>query len=175
MKVVLVTGGVRSGKSHWAQERARELGGDDVTVVATAESGDAEMEARIAAHRASRPGRWTTVEAPVGAGSAIAAASTRVIVLECLTIVCANALAIGTERAEAELGAILDAAEDRDGSLIVVTNEVGLGVVPATPSGRAFRDVLGAANRRFAARAEEVVLMVAGIALQLKPDRCADP
>ena len=168
MRIALVTGGVRSGKSAWAQARARALGGDRVTVVATAEAGDPEMEARIAAHRASRPAGWTTVEAPFGAGSAIAAATTDVIVLECLTMACANALADGPERMDAELGAILSAAAGREGSLVVVTNEVGLGVVPATPSGRAFRDALGAANRRVAERAEEVVMMVAGIPLQLK-------
>ena len=171
MRMVLVTGGARSGKSKWAQERAQALGGDHVTVIAAAEPGDSEMEARIAAHKASRPKAWTTLEAPLGAGSAIATATTDVIVLECLTIVCANALTDGPERAEGELGAILDAASDREGTLIVVTNEVGLGVVPATRSGRAFRDILGTANRRFAARAEEVVLMVAGIPLELKSDR----
>lgn len=168
--MVLVTGGVRSGKSNWAQERAQALGGDHVTVVAAAEPGDVEMEARIAAHKALRPKAWTTIEAPFGAGSAIAMARTDVIVLECLTIVCANALTNGLERAETELGAILDVADNRDGILIVVTNEVGLGVVPVTPSGRAFRDVLGTANRRFAARAEAVVMMVAGIPVQLKSD-----
>ncbi|HJR53770.1 MAG TPA: bifunctional adenosylcobinamide kinase/adenosylcobinamide-phosphate guanylyltransferase [Gemmatimonadota bacterium] len=168
MRIALVTGGVRSGKSAWAQERARSLGGERVTVVATAEPGDPEMEARIAAHRESRPARWTTVEAPFGAGPAITAATTDVIVLECLTMACANALADGPERMEAELGAILSAADGREGDLVVVTNEVGLGLVPATPSGRAFRDALGAANRRVAERAEEVVMMVAGIPLQLK-------
>lgn len=169
MRIALVTGGVRSGKSAWAQARARALGADQVTVVATAEPGDPEMEARIAAHRASRPVGWTTVEAPSGAGRAIAAATTDVIVLECLTMACANALADGgPERMDAELGAILSAADRREGDLVVVTNEVGLGVVPATPSGRAFRDALGAANRRVAEQAEEVVMMVAGIPLQLK-------
>ncbi len=169
MRVVLVTGGARSGKSRWAQERARELGGDRVTVIATAEAGDPEMAARIAAHRAARPARWRTIEAPCSTASALVEAPTEVVVLECLTMLCANELlAGGVAAVEREVIALLEAMASREGTAVVVTNEVGLGVVPADPDGRAFRDALGMANRQLAERAEEVVMVVSGVALRLK-------
>lgn len=169
MRIHLVTGGVRSGKSRFAQEQARQLGGDEVTVIATAEPGDEEMAARIAAHRAARPSEWETIETTGGVGQEIAAAGTDVVLLECVTMLCANALhAGGEDRIAREVDAVLGAAAERDGDLVVVTNEVGLGVVPPTRAGRAFRDALGAANRRIAERAEDVVLMVSGLPLWLK-------
>lgn len=183
MHLTLVTGGARSGKSDWAEAAAASLD-LPVTFVATAEALDDDMAGRIARHRAGRPPAWTTIEAPRAAAEAVRAAATPVVLLDCLTLLVSNALlgdgadgpgeppAAAARAAEAavraEVDALLEARAARDGHLIVVTNEVGLGVVPATPLGRTFRDALGAANRDLAREADAVVLMVSGIALPLR-------
>jgi adenosyl cobinamide kinase/adenosyl cobinamide phosphate guanylyltransferase len=177
MKLVVVTGGVRAGKSTWAQDEALRLGGDAVTVVATAEAVDDEMRARIAAHRRDRPARWETLEAPAHAGRAILAATHDTVVLDCLTVLSGAALgrarpATVDEALSAiadEVDEILEARAERSGTLIIVTNEVGLSVHPATELGRWFQDGLGAANRRLAHAADRVVLMVCGLEVRLKP------
>lgn len=175
-RIVLITGGARSGKSAYAERRAAELGGDAVTYVATAEALDEEMSRRIARHRAERPAAWRTLEAPRGAGAALRAATTPTVLVDCLTVLASNALlaaeADGEEEAEAavrgEAEALLEAALSRDGATLVVTNEVGMGVHPPTSLGRWYRDALGRANLLLAARAEEVVLLVSGIPVRVK-------
>ncbi len=177
MRLIVVTGGARSGKSAYAQRRSLELGGDDVTVIVTARPCDAEMARRIARHRAARPACWCTVEVPTNASAALRAASTDVILLDCVTVLVANVLleaeARGEEAALAamatETGMLLEAAAAREGTLIAVTNEVGLGIVPDARLGRWFRDGLGIANQRLAGAAQEVVLLVCGLPLPLKP------
>lgn len=176
MELILVTGGVRAGKSRWAQETAGRLAGADVTVVATAEPVDAEMRARIDAHRRDRPDGWETVEAPSGAGAAILGARHDTVVLDCLTVLAGGALGRARPRTAAdavaaiaaEVDAILEARDARRGTLIVVTNEVGLSVHPATELGRWFQDGLGAANQRLARAADRVVLMMSGLEMRLK-------
>lgn len=176
MEIVLVTGGARSGKSRWAAREASEAAGDQVTLVATATTTDEEMARRIARHREERPTTWTTVEASVGAASAIRAAQDDVVVLDCLTLLVANVM-LATEPQEevALLDAaaeaterLLEAARTREGLLIVVSNEVGMGLVPPTPLGRWFRDAQGRANQRVAEAARRVVLLVSGQALRIK-------
>jgi adenosylcobinamide kinase / adenosylcobinamide-phosphate guanylyltransferase len=199
VRMTLVTGGARSGKSDYAERLARDLGGDDVTFIATATADDAEMAQRIARHRAERPAGWRTVEARRDAAAAVRAATSRVVLLDCLTLLASNALldaeaaaadAPGTRgegtgasgdtghvlaadeavrrAVRAEAAALVRAASERDFTLIVVTNEVGLGVVPATRLGRLFRDALGEANRIVAAAADQVILMVSGIPLEVR-------
>jgi adenosyl cobinamide kinase/adenosyl cobinamide phosphate guanylyltransferase len=177
MELVLVTGGVRAGKSTWAQDEALRIGGDAVTVVATAEAVDDEMRARIVAHRRERPPGWETLEAPAHAGGAIFAAAHDTVVLDCLTVLAGTAL--GRARAPTldaavaaiadEVDGILEARAARSGTLLVVTNVVGLSVHPATELGRWFQDGLGAANRRLAREADRAVLMVSGLEVRLKP------
>jgi adenosylcobinamide kinase/adenosylcobinamide-phosphate guanylyltransferase len=175
MGLILVTGGARSGKSGWAERRAAELGGA-VTYVATAEALDDEMARRIARHRAERPAAWPTVESPRDAGAAVRAAATPVVLVDCMTVLASNALlaaeAEGEEAAQsavlAEADALLAAALAHSGTVIVVTNEVGMGVHPPTSLGRWYRDALGRANARLAAAADEVVLMVSGIPVWVK-------
>jgi adenosylcobinamide kinase/adenosylcobinamide-phosphate guanylyltransferase len=177
MRLHLVTGGVRCGKSRHAEERARALGGDAVTYIATARVVDEEMRRRIERHRASRPAYWATREAPDDADTAVRTASTPVVLLECLTTLLASALErarpdnedVALDAMDGQTVRLLNAAAARDGDLIVVTNEVGWGVHPETALGRWFRDGLGRANQRVASESEEVVLLVAGLPLALKP------
>ena len=176
MRLILVTGGVRSGKSSWAQSEALARGGDDVTVIATAEPLDDEMRTRIEAHRRERPAAWRTVEAPERAGAAILRAATPTVVLDCVTVLTGAAIGRAGAMCEedalramaAEIDGIIESVDRRDGLLIAVTNEVGWSVHPATALGRWYQDGLGIANRRLASRADEVVLMVAGIETRLK-------
>jgi adenosylcobinamide kinase / adenosylcobinamide-phosphate guanylyltransferase len=165
MTHVLLTGGARSGKSALAVALAQRDGGD-VVFVATGQAGDDEMAARIARHRAERPPQWTTVEEPLDLVAAIAAVDPRAcLIVDCLSLWVANLL--GTSDAIQHAATAADAAAAREGTTIVVTNEVGLGVVPATPLGREYRDVLGRVNAIWAERASEAYLVVAGRLLPL--------
>lgn len=176
MELILFTGGVRSGKSRLAEAAALRAGGPDVTYVATGTAGDGEMAARIARHRAERPAGWTTVEAPSAAGDAVRDARTEVVMVDCLTLLASNALLAAADGGEeaahaavrAEVEGLLAAAAARDGLLLVVTNEVGFGVVPPSALGRWYRDALGVANQSLARAARDVVLVVAGIPLAIK-------
>jgi adenosylcobinamide kinase / adenosylcobinamide-phosphate guanylyltransferase len=175
-RLILITGAARAGKSAYAERRAAELGGDEVTYIATAEALDDEMARRIAQHRADRPAAWTTVEAPRRAGEALHTAPTATVLVDCLTVLASNAMLAaepdGEQVAEAavlaEAEALLAAALGRDGTTLVVTNEVGWGVHPPTALGRWYRDALGRANLRVAAAADEVVLLVCGVPMHVK-------
>jgi adenosylcobinamide kinase/adenosylcobinamide-phosphate guanylyltransferase len=170
MTHVLLTGGARSGKSALAVALA-ERDGSDVVFLATGHAGDDEMAARIARHRAERPARWTTVEEPARLVEAIgAAAPSACLIVDCLSLWVANLLeAESPGTIEREAVAAAGVAAGRPGTTIVVTNEVGLGVVPATPLGREYRDVLGRVNAIWAERAHEAYLVVAGRLLPLLP------
>jgi adenosylcobinamide kinase/adenosylcobinamide-phosphate guanylyltransferase len=167
MGYVLVLGGARSGKSDLALRLGLESG-RDVTFIATATAGDHEMSQRIARHRASRPEGWTTLEAPVQLCEAVNGATAGdFVIVDCLTLWVANLLGAGREsdevRAMAEEASRVMAG--RDG--VVVTNEVGLGIVPANEVARVFRDVLGGVNTIFAGASQQALFMVAGQALEL--------
>ena len=167
MGYVFVLGGARSGKSDLARRLGLESG-REVTFVATATPDDEEMARRIADHRASRPVNWSTVEAPLDLGGAInAAPDPGFVIVDCLTLWVSNLLGAG--RTSQEIRSLADEVArtmaGRDG--VVVSNEVGLGIVPANALAREFRDVLGAVNVTFARCSERSVLMVAGRALQL--------
>jgi adenosylcobinamide kinase/adenosylcobinamide-phosphate guanylyltransferase len=178
-ELILILGGARSGKSSYAEKLALEMGGSAVLYVATAQAFDDEMQARIAAHRAARPGGWRTLETPslLDVPVAEAARSARVVLLDCMTLLANNAiLALGDEPAASaaetaigrEVSALLAAYHTSDAAWIVVSNEVGLGLVPPYPVGRVYRDGLGRANQRLAAAADRVFVMVAGLPLILK-------
>jgi len=177
-ELILITGGVRSGKSRYAEQLAAELGGDKVLYIATAEPGDDEMRRKIEVHRASRPATWPTVEAPLGVGPAIAHAgespgTPRVILVDCLTLLASNLLLNGPEeeasaRVAGETEAIRQACQVFPGHVIAVTNEVGWGVVPSSTLGRRYRDLLGTMNQTLAATASRVFLVVSGLAIDCK-------
>ena len=163
----LLIGGARSGKSALAQ-RIAEQSGLHVTVIATAEPRDEEMKARIRRHRRDRPTSWRTVEAPLDLAAAVSAAPVEdFLVVDCLTLWVSNLIEAGTGE-----DAICDAAKHVASRLaklqaVVVTNEVGLGVIPVNELARRFEDVLGRVNASFAESAQHAVLMVAGKALDL--------
>jgi adenosyl cobinamide kinase/adenosyl cobinamide phosphate guanylyltransferase len=164
---LLVLGGTRSGKSRYAFERARALGGDAVTFVATARAGDPELDARVAAHRAYRPASWRTVEVVLDLASALSDGEARLLLIDSLTLWASTVVeAEGTLRARWE-----DAARSlasRAGDVIFVSEEVGMGIVPPTRLGRQFIDELGWLNQQVATLCDEVRLMVAGISVLLK-------
>jgi len=171
--VMLVLGGARSGKSVHAEKLvAGTLHGaapQPALYVATAQAGDVEMATRIMAHRARRGGNWTTIEAPLKLGEAIRAGQMhgRPMLVDCLTLWLSNALHAGIDVDEAT-DELVQALDDCRSPVVFVSNEVGLGIVPETPLGRAFRDAQGRLNMRMAERADRVILMTAGIALTLK-------
>lgn len=172
-RFILILGGARSGKSALAEKLARETEGP-VLFVATAEGGDEEMRERIEAHRRRRPPEWRTVEAPLAMAEAVEreAGDAAAVLLDCVTLWASNLLLRDLTGAEEELmgqlGALHDWYRGAKGSLIVVSDEVGMGLVPEYATGRAFRDLLGRANQRLAQLATEVYLMVAGIPIELK-------
>lgn len=169
MPLVLLIGGARSGKSSLAV-RLGSASGQAVVFVATAEPRDDEMAGRIQRHRAERPGDWRVVEAPIDVCGAVEEAEPDAfVVIDCLSLWVANLLERGSspEEIEVEAGAVAAFAANRKGTTVAVTNEVGLGVVPATPLGRAYRDVLGRVNAVWASAADEAALVVAGRLLPL--------
>lgn len=187
-RLILVLGGARSGKSSYAEALAARIARKRrVLYVATATAEDAEMEDRIARHQAARPSHWHTVEAPSDPGTAIreqnADIDVSVILLDCVTLLVSNLLLEGTHtdfdeqrfdavEAEARVtsatSALLAAWRETRATLILVSNEVGMGLVPPYPLGRIYRDVLGRVNALLAREADVVLLLVAGLPIELK-------
>ena len=191
--LIALTGGARSGKSTAALSAATSMEAP-VTFIATAEAGDAEMAARIERHRTDRPSDWTTIEAPIRLAAAVRSVDAGVtIVIDCLSMWVSNrmlaqgsgapvgqrqgqAAASGGEQHSAEfvrsmvkeVGDLGVRLRERSGMAIVVTNEVGSGIVPANPLGRAYRDVLGSVNQAIFASANRAYLVVAGRLLELQ-------
>lgn len=167
-RILLVTGGARSGKSALAERRVVAMPGRPV-YIATAEAGDAEMAARIAAHRARRGEGWRTLEAPLALAAALDATDGEgPRLVDCLTLWLSNLMLAGRDW-QAEAAALAASLAGQQSPVVLVTNEVGAGIVPESALGRAFRDAAGLINQRMAALADEVVLTVAGLPLVLKP------
>jgi adenosylcobinamide kinase / adenosylcobinamide-phosphate guanylyltransferase len=164
-KFTLILGGARSGKSRYAENIIAALP-PPWTYVATAEAGDAEMAARIATHRARRGPEWRTIEAPRELTAALKCQRVPVLV-DCLTLWLSNLLLADAD-IDAEIVQLEDALTAMRAPVVLVANEVGSGIVPDHPLGRRFRDLQGVLNQRIAARADRVVLVVAGLPLALK-------
>lgn len=176
--LTLLLGGARSGKSGYAQQWAHEHG-RRVLFVATAQAFDDDMAERIARHRAERPSSWGTLEAPVRAAEAIRPIVSEydTILLDCITLLASNVLlglpedctqAQSDQAVLAEIEALVELIRNSTANWLIVSNEVGMGIVPHTSLGRYFRDSLGRANQRLAQAADDVLLLVAGIAWPLK-------
>jgi adenosylcobinamide kinase / adenosylcobinamide-phosphate guanylyltransferase len=170
-RIVFVTGGVRSGKSRYAQELA--MRGRQVAFIATAESRDDDMKRRIARHQEERPANWRTVEAPIALPEAIerCGAESDTILVDCLTLWTSNLLELegqNSARILAHADRLVEALRSVPATVIFVSNEVGGGIVPENDLARFYRDMLGFINQRVAAIADDVVLLVAGCPLFAK-------
>lgn len=164
-----LTGGARSGKSRAAERRAA-ASGSLVSFVATAEAGDHEMAVRIARHRAERPSSWVTVEEPTDLTQAIEMIDVdRFIVVDCLTLWLANTFEWDDDMIIGHATDLASVLASRSGDGVVVSNEVGDGIVPADPLTRRYRDLLGNVNRIVAAQSSQAYLVVAGQVLRLAP------
>lgn len=164
-KVTLVLGGARSGKSRFAEGLAASCASR--TYIATAEAFDDEMRDRIARHRAQRGEGWETVEAPLDLTAALAACRSGVVLIDCLTIWIGN-LMFKDRDVLAEADRLCEALKAAGRDVILVSNEVGLSIVPENALARRFRDLQGIANQRLAAVADEVYFIAAGLPLTLK-------
>jgi adenosylcobinamide kinase/adenosylcobinamide-phosphate guanylyltransferase len=179
---ILLTGGARSGKSRKAEDLAKEIGGR-ILFVATAEAGDQDMAERIKRHQADRPQEWHTLEAPSNIGAKILQVGQGydVIIVDCLTMLTCNIIGqaineYGEDVAEQKVEELLaqemhclqEAAQTLRASFLIVTNEVGLGVVPDNRLGRLYRDILGRANQSMASVCSEVILLISGCSMYAK-------
>lgn len=177
-KIILVTGGARSGKSSFAERLALKIGNGRAAYVATAQIFDDEMNFRVKLHRSRRGDNWTTFEAPFAAEEKISAAGQNfgAILFDCVTLYVSNFLCNADTDDEKFLydnlrgliGKLIDAAQSSDATTIFVTNEVGAGIVPENKLARHFRDLAGLANQMLAAKADKVFLCVAGFAVDVK-------
>ncbi len=173
-RTVLVVGGARSGKSRFALELGRVTPGRRAFVATCrVDPHDAEMVARVAAHRARRDASWTTIEEAWNLGERVESLSREydVLVVDCLTLWLANLLDQGEPDAAVDrrLRCLTEAIASARARVVLVTNEVGMGIVPATPMGRAFRDWQGLVNQAVAEAVDDVYAMTAGLAQRLKP------
>jgi adenosyl cobinamide kinase/adenosyl cobinamide phosphate guanylyltransferase len=164
--VTLVLGGARSGKSRYAEKIVSALPTPWI-YVATAEAGDDEMTARIKAHRQRRGPSWRTIEAPRDLASVLVSYDPSPVLVDCLTLWLSNLLLADAD-IEKEVETLDEALAFAAAPVVLVSNEVGSGIVPDHPLGRRFRDLQGILNQRIAARADRVVLMVAGLPLAVK-------
>jgi adenosylcobinamide kinase/adenosylcobinamide-phosphate guanylyltransferase len=177
-KLTLLLGGARSGKSSYAQSLA-EASGKPVTFLATAQALDEEMSTRIQKHRAERPANWETLEIPCGIASHALQIKSEVVVFDCMTLLVSNLLMQFVKEDLVDEGPFMQAVQkeieelmgmirDREQDWFIISNEVGLGLVPPYQMGRVYRDALGWANQRVAREADTVIFMVAGIPMIVK-------
>jgi adenosylcobinamide kinase/adenosylcobinamide-phosphate guanylyltransferase len=180
-QMTLLLGGARSGKSSYAQTLAQESG-KSVTYIATAQALDEEMAARIQAHRVERPAAWQTLEVPSGIASAVGRLESELVILDCMTLLVTNLMmpfvtqervdeAPFAEAVHREVADLLRVIRRERQDWIVISNEIGLGLVPPYQMGRVYRDLLGWTNQRLAREANEVFLLVAGIPVTVKSSK----
>lgn len=184
-KIIFVLGGARSGKSSHVL-RLAEATGKSVTFLATAQALDDEMSARIKSHKEERPLHWRTVEIPLGIAPYVEGIQSEIVILDCVTLLISNLLmqflkddfvdeASFVRSTDREVDELLTAIQRSDQEWLIVSNEVGLGLVPPYPSGRIYRDALGRANQRIASHANEVYWLVAGIPVPIHQFRVWSP
>ena len=177
-RITLILGGARSGKSSHAQKLAEDSR-KSVTFLATAQAFDEEMSARIQKHRAERPSHWQTLEVPLEIAPHVKQIQSEVVVLDCITLLISNLMmrfvkddrvdeAPFIQSVQNEIEALLSAIRESNQHWIIVSNEVGLGLVPPYQMGRAYRDAIGGANQQLAREANSVLFMAAGIPMVIK-------
>ncbi len=176
--ITLILGGARSGKSSHALQLAEECG-KPVTFLATAQALDDEMSARIQKHRSERPAHWETLEIPVGIASCAGQIKTEVVILDCITLLITNLMMQFVKEdlvdegsfqlaVQKEINELADMLHEQNCDWLIVSNEVGLGLVPPYQMGRVYRDTLGWANQQLARIADKVIFMVSGIPMIVK-------
>jgi len=176
--LTLILGGARSGKSSYAQSLAEESD-QSVTFLATAQALDEEMSARIKKHRAERPAGWETLEIPLAISSYVQQIKTDVVILDCMTLLVTNLMmqfvkddlvdeTPFTQAVQKEVDDLIAGIREQNQHWLIISNEVGLGLVPPYQMGRIYRDLLGWSNQRLARAADKVILMVAGIPMVIK-------
>jgi adenosylcobinamide kinase / adenosylcobinamide-phosphate guanylyltransferase len=171
-RITLITGGVKSGKSAYALKLGKELGVKHA-FIATATAGDDEMSRKIAAHKAERAGRWQTYEEPCDIASVLikVAAEFDIVLIDCMTLWVSNLLTLqnfGDDEIEAAFSGFIEALNNAACPVIVVTNEVGFGIMPAERLSRRYQNLLGAVNRRIAGVADSMYVMISGIPVKIK-------
>jgi adenosylcobinamide kinase / adenosylcobinamide-phosphate guanylyltransferase len=171
-RITLVTGGVKSGKSSYALKLGQEIGSKHA-FIATATAGDDEMTRKIAAHKAERGGCWQTYEEPCDIASVLkkVAAEYDMVLIDCMTLWVSNLLTLqnfGDDEIETAFSGFIEALKAAACTVIVVTNEVGLGIMPADRLSRRYQNLLGALNRRIARVADSVYVMISGIPVKIK-------
>ncbi len=180
----LIMGGTRSGKSSFAEQIANSIGSNDVIYLATAEIRDEEMKERVKRHRKDRPASWQTIEEAYQVSKVLESVPLKsVVLLDCITVLISNLLLRGEEVDKdqnhfkiagkeidilRELESVIKEAQENKLELIMVTNEVGLGLVPTYKLGREYRDISGKANQYLAGKADEVYLLSAGLPIEIK-------
>ena len=176
--ITLILGGARSGKSAYAQRLAEESG-ESVTFLATAQALDDEMIARIQMHQAERPTGWETLEIPFDIASCVQQIKSKVVVLDCITLLITNLMmqyvkddlvdaAPFLAAVQKEIEEFTETLQQPEQDWLIVSNEVGLGLVPPYQMGRVYRDAIGWANQRLAREANKVIFMLAGIPMVIK-------
>jgi adenosylcobinamide kinase/adenosylcobinamide-phosphate guanylyltransferase len=176
--ITLILGGARSGKSSYALRLAEEIG-RPVAFLATAQALDEEMAARVQKHRSERPGHWETLEIPVGIASQIGKIKSEVVILDCITLLVSNLVMQFTKEdlvdeepfmlaVQKEINELAAAFHTGNRTWFVVSNEVGLGLVPPYQMGRVYRDALGWANQQLARNSDRVIFMVSGLPMIVK-------
>jgi adenosylcobinamide kinase / adenosylcobinamide-phosphate guanylyltransferase len=176
--LTFMLGGARSGKSSYAQKLAVDSG-KSVTFLATAQAFDQEMSMRIQKHRAERPVNWETLEIPLGIAAHINQIQSQVVILDCITLLVSNLMmqfvmddlvdeTLFVKSVQNEMNDLLSAIHESEKQWIIVSNEVGLGLVPPYQMGRVYRDVIGGANQTLAREADQVILMTAGVPMMIK-------
>ena len=183
-KIILLLGGARSGKSHYAQQYALQ-NGEKILFVATATAGDEDIRLRIAKHKKDRPSNWRTLEATTEIGTQIEAhaGDAELIIIDCITMLVNNIFSRYDDKqfdtieetalekeVIAEIEQLQHCLKKVNASFLIISNEVGLGLVPDNRMGRLYRDILGRANQMLAQIADEVYLLVAGIPVRVKPN-----
>ncbi|MFH1421582.1 MAG: bifunctional adenosylcobinamide kinase/adenosylcobinamide-phosphate guanylyltransferase [Planctomycetota bacterium] len=172
-KFIFLTGGVRSGKSRFAVNMAKKISGD-VTFIATCIPKDKEMKVRVEKHKKDRPAAWKTVEEEKDIASVLQSLGGKdaVAIVDCLTLLISNLLISGSSEREIinKIKEIVEATKQSTHTVIIVSNEVGCGIVPDSELGRKFRDITGSANQLVAAGASEVYFTVSGIPIKIKGD-----
>ncbi|MCL4269881.1 MAG: bifunctional adenosylcobinamide kinase/adenosylcobinamide-phosphate guanylyltransferase [Anaerolineales bacterium] len=177
-RITLILGGARSGKSSYALKLAEESH-KSVTFIATAQVFDDEMSARIQKHKAERPAGWETLELPLHIVPSVSQIKSDLVILDCITLWVTNVLmqfvnddlvdeAPFMQASQAETEKLLAAIRNTEQDWLIVSNEVGLSLVPPYQMGRVYRDALGWVNQRFAQEADKVIFMVAGIQMNVK-------